>query len=402
MADFSGIGAFGAGALQGYNQGLSNYADLYKLKLAQDAETRAKQAQALQSLIHGSSLAQTNPDVAEQAMNNPEYGLKPEEIGPGVAASRAMAQAEARLNAAIQSGDLSGVLDDPIVGKVIASKPKEYLGAIKDITTRKKVDAILHDPNLTPQQKAASLISAGAQIPQGMLENAYPELGGAKAEATAGGTMRGKLPYAGVLAEAEALGKGKGELVTAGPLSQAKKQGEINADLSPDVTPPGVPIGGTNTGRLAQERETPAQRERRLRGPASNEVGPKDVSAALNRLNTSARNDVTAQLKNVTKDTWVDYTPVEQQQLKDYLVNQRMRALAENDPVAKGRVPEMPRPAVMDKFEQLTKSSWWAKNMPTWLGGGESTPQPQISAPRTLRQPAPSANGGWGKAEVIR
>lgn len=401
MPDFSGIGAFGQGALQGYNQGLSNYAQLDQLARQREAERRAEQARALQSLLHGTQLAQTAPDVAERAMSNPRYGLNPEEIGPGVAASREMMQAEARLNAAIQSGDLSGVLDDPMVGKVIAGKPKEYLGAIKDITSRKRVDAILNGPG-TPQDKARMLMSAGVNIPQGLLETGYPELAGAKAEATAGGTARGQLPYAGPTARAKAAGAAEGALPYAGPTAQARRQGEIKAELGPDVGA-SVPTGGTNVGRIARERETQADRARKLRGPSGTEIGPKDISAALNRVNTAARNDVTAQLKHVGKEAWIDLSMQEQQQVLDYLTNQRARALAANDPVAQGKIPDMPRPDAMNKFEQRAESGgWgdWIKSIFSFNSGESSS----VPAPRTLRTPGPAApaQGGWGKAEVVR
>lgn len=401
MADFSGIGAFGEGALKGYNQGLSNYATIDQIMRAREAEKRATQAQALQTLLQGTQLTAANPDVAESAMNNPAYGLNPAEMGPGIEEARRERAATARLNAAIQSGNLDSVINDPDVGNVIGKNIKVYGPMIKELNDRKMVDQILAGPG-TPQEKTQALLRAGVKVDAGLLNAGYPELKGAEAEATAFGTSKGQLPLAEALSRAKAVGQGQGELVTAGPLSQAKRQGELTADLSPDITPSGVPVGGTNVGRIARERETEADRTRKLRGPASNQVGPKDISASLSRINSAATAAVTKQLSHIPKDTWVNFNQAEQQQIVQYLTNQQALALSENDPVAKGQIKEMPRPAAMDKFEAKAQEGDWWQSFKNFFVGDSTPQQPVSTPPRTLRQPAPAATGGWGKAEVVR
>ena len=404
MPDYTGLGAFGAGALQGYDQSLSRYATLDQMIRQHEAEKRAAQAQALQSLVHGNQLAQTSPDVAEMAAREPDrYGLSPETVGPGVAQARKDMADSARLNQALTNGDLDA-LNDPSVARMIR---KEHLKTINELYLRKKVDAIIADPNLNATEKAQAMLRIGAKPPEGLLNAAYPELGGAQAEARTGGEMRGKLPYAGVLAEAEAIGKGKGELVTAGPLTRAKKEAELGAELSPEPQPE-VPLNTTAAGRLAREKETPAQRERRLRPPAgASQLGPKDISVALKRVGDSARNDVNTQLKTVRKGQWAEFTPEEQRQIHEYLVNQRTIAIAQSDPVlADQQIQELPRPAVMDKFEKSGQDSGW--DITGWLFGGKSEPTKPITPPaqpqmRQIRpnQPTPAA-GGWGRATVVR
>lgn len=405
MADFSGIGAFASGAMQGYDQSLSRYGQLDQIMRARQAEERARQQAALQSLLHGTQLASTNPDIAEAAAGNPAYGLNPQELGPGIEAARRERAATARLTAALQAGNLESVANDPEVGNVLGKNIKVYGPMIKEINDRRIVDRIVNGPG-TPQEKARALLAAGVKTDAGLLTAGYPELKGAEAEATAGGTARGQIPYAGVLEEAKALGRGKGELATAGPLSQAKKTGELTAELSPDITPPGVPLGSTSAGRLAQEKETPAQRAVRTRNaakPVGGELGPKDVSMALNRVRQQARNEV-GQMLTHAKPVFDQLPSGDQQQIIEYYTAVKQQKMAEQDPVLAGqsRMELPPKPDAVVRFEGQAQSSGFGNFLKGLFGfnSGETVP-----APRSLRQSAPAAPasaGGWGRAEVVR
>ena len=396
MADFSGIAAFGEGAVGGYDKALSNYARIAEIARQREAARRAEQAQQLQTLIHGTSLAQTSPDVAEMAAREPErYGLSPETVGPGVTQARAQQAAMARLNRALSSGDLDSIMNDPEAARFITEK---HLPIIKEMQDRKKVDAIMAGPG-TPQEKAQALVRAGVKVDSGMFESGFPELGGAKSEQQALGTARGQLPLAESLAQAKAVGQGRGELVTAGPLSQARKTGEITAELSPDITPAGVPLGGTNVGRIARERETEADRARKLRGPAERGTTPADLSVVLNRNRTQARQEVEQHIKN-TAPVFKTLPPMDQQIILDYYTVVRQNSMLSQDPGWEGR----PLPVVPPKPDAVTKFEAEGQPGPGFFSGlytylmGESTG----TAPRTLRTPASPAAGGWGKAEVVR
>lgn len=399
MADFGGIGAFGSAALEGYDKSLSNYAQIAQIARQREAARRAEQAQQLQNLLHGTELSSKYPGVAEQAALEPDrYGLNPETIGPGVTQARSLQAAQARLNQALANGDLEA-LNDPEVSRLIT---KDHLGVIKEMQDRKKVDAIMAGPG-TPAEKARALVGLGAKVDNSLLEKAYPDYGQSAARATAAGTAEGQLPLKESLAEAEAVGRGRGELQFKGRLTQAGKEGEIRAELGADVGAD-VPPGGTNVGRIARERETDADRTRKLRADGTTPK-PADISVALGRVNTTARNDVAMQLKHVPKGAWRELTMQEQQQVQEYLVNQRARAIAGQDPVVAGRIPEIPRPAAMDKFEGTANEGGYLDSIKRFFMGG-STPTPAVTSasPRTLRTPGPAApvQGGWGKAEVVR
>jgi hypothetical protein len=400
MADFSGIGAFGEGALQGYDKSLSRYATISEIAQRRIAEQRARQAQELQTLLHGTQLSQTNPDVAERAALEPDrYGLSPETVGPGVAQARGDQAAKARLNQALISGDLDA-LNDPAVSRFIT---KDHLGTIQEMQMRRKVDAIIAGPG-TAQEKAQMLMRIGANPPAGLLEAGYPELGGAKAEHTAAGTARGQLPLAESLSRAKAVGQASGELQFAGPLAGAKRSGEIGAELGADPAT-NVPPGGTAIRRLATERETPSDRERKLRGGINIQIGPKDISASQARVQNMARQDVSSQLSQAAKQM-NEFTPAEQAQIREYLIATRARALAEQDPVLQGQqYPEIPRPPIMDTFEgKLQGGDYWQSIKEFFMGAAPAAAT--VAAPRSLRNPSPNApapaNTGWGKSTVVR
>lgn len=398
MADFRGIASFGEGALQGYDKALSNYATISQIAQQRQAEERARQNQALQTLLHGSQLSQTNPEVATMAAQEPDrYGLDPRTIEPGVAQAYSTREAQARLNRALSTGDLEA-LNDPTVSRHITEK---HLPMIQELQMRKKVDAILAGPG-SPQEKAQLLLRAGANPPAGLLEAGYPEFVGSKAEATAAGTARGQLPLAEALAQAKAVGQGRGELQFAGPLAGARKSGELGAELSPDVTPAGTPLGGTSAGRLARERETPADRERKLRAGQGDAIKPTDISNALNRNRNQARALVQAALQRVPKETMAGYEPKSQQEIIDYYTAIKERELAKADPVLAGQYggPEPVRPPIIDEFEKVAEGGGFWQGLKQ-LFMGESTPTAPITqtapAPRSLRQPtqSPQASAGF-------
>lgn len=420
----SGIGGFGAGALEGYDKGLSNYISVNELMQKREAAKRAEQAQALQSLIHGNTLAQTSPDVAERAAANPDkYGVEAGPLQAGAAQSRALQLAEQRLQQALQTGEIDTALQEPGVAHILSQKIDKYGPLVKEIQDRKKTTAIMNGPG-TPQEKARAIVAAGLKVDRPMLEAGYPELAGGVSRATSAGTEQGKAdidlgPAPGVAppvaGEPTPMGDTTGYR-RALFQSQGKDTGEQNAFLRPAPGRPSQTTGGlvaqeraggarmgenisdtVGGGPAAIAKETPAlrdlrnaQAERARRAGATDAPKPADVSTALGRNRSQARAEVDDQIRRIPKEIFAGFKPGEQQDILAYLTAVRMKQLSGQDPVLVGQqFPVPPRPPIMDAFEQRAESGGfgqWLKSL--FLG---SAPAAATAPPAAAPQAAPAA-----------
>jgi hypothetical protein len=277
MADFSGIGAFGEGALKGYDTGLSRYATIEEMRQRRDAAQRAAQAQALQTLIHGAQLATTQPEIAEAAIQNPAYGLEAGPVQAGVARARALQGAAQRFAHAVQTGDFDE--NDMEIGRFVATDPAKYAPLLKEALDKKDLKRIMSDPNMTPQQRAQAIQSRGIKVDLGLLDRAYPGLvGGMEAEKAAGGLRGGMLPGPGgqpLVGETEAAKVGggmRGRMAPAPTLpagqqslaeaeAQAQATGRVTGENVAELSPfPKTDIRQAPARLKAEARETPAQK----------------------------------------------------------------------------------------------------------------------------------------------
>jgi len=294
MADMTGIGAFGAGAIQGYDAGLSRYATIEEMRSRREAEQRAAQAQALQSLIQGTQLAATQPDVAETAIQDPRYGLEAGPMQAGVARARMLQGAGQKFARAVQTGDFDE--NDTEIWQFVLSNPEKYIPMLGEALGKKRLKQILADPNLTPQQRMQAIVSSGAKVDLPSLQAAYPGLvGGVEAERTAGGLRGGMQPGPGgqpLVGEAEAAktsGGLRGRMAPAPTLpvgqqslaeaeaqaqSTGRVMGENVAELSPFPGETTAPIEASAARRKAMARQTPEQAEW-LKGKAQELKTPK-------------------------------------------------------------------------------------------------------------------------------
>lgn len=384
------VGAFGQGWLKGQQQGLSNYAAFADLARRRDADERARQAQALQSLIHGTSLAQTAPDVAERAAQEPDrYGLSPDTVMPGVAQARALREAETRLTQAIAAGDIDTITRDPEVGRVIASKPDKYLPLLKEAIDTKRRNAIMNDPATSDQDKARLLYSSGQKGVD--IGQVFPSIAGEQEYQKTRGGLRGKQGLIGPVTRETEQAKADVNLDYAEPTAAAKAQGEFNVKLGPGK--PGLP-GTTQAGQLAIQNETPAQREYRLSHQPLGELKPTDISQAQNRIRIQARQEVAMGLQHA-KPVFDALPPNQQSEIIDYYTAIRQNQMASQDPVFKGQaLPQVPpKPQSVIEFEGQAQSggfgAWLKSFLPSFLGGDSSTPAVASPEPAPATAPAP-------------
>lgn len=395
------VGAFGQGWIEGQQRGLSNYVNFAHLAMQRDAEDRARQAQALQTLIHGTSLAQTAPDVAERAAQQPDvYGLSPETVGPAAAQTRGLMAARGKLANAISTGNFQGVMDDPMVGQVIKEHPEKWLKEIRDAMDRAERSRLLNDPNIAPEEKARRLFAMNGKDSGVSFTEAYPTVLESTEAAKARGGLRGQQGLIGSVTREKSAAEKDTDLQYSGPIADAKRRGEYSADLAPGQ--PGLP-GSTNAGQLAIQKETPAQREYRTSHNPPGEIKPTDVSNALNRNRVQARQEVGMTLSHA-KPVFDVLPPQQQGEIIEYYTRVKQNQLMSQDPVLANqpREPLPPKPQSVLEFEgQVQKQGWgdWFKGL---FGGGSSTPAATPEAPtesvpaqspptRTLRTPGADA-----------
>jgi len=196
MADYSGIGAFAGGAIQGYDASLSRYATIEDMRRRREAERRAAQQQALQSLISGATLASTHPDVAEVAIAQPDQEMFPAApVQAGVQAARRNLRGAGMFT----SGALADNIDmnDPDVAAYVARNPKEAIPMLQQMRAKKALRTSLGDPAITDAQRQQAyadfrLDAEGKAPEQAMIDRLAPTPVGNLKAVEAAGEIRGK------------------------------------------------------------------------------------------------------------------------------------------------------------------------------------------------------------------
>lgn len=291
MPDYSGIGAFAGGAIEGSDAALSRYATIEDMRRRREQERRIAQSQALQSLIQGATLASQHPDVAESAVNMPDQELLPREpVMAGVGRARTVQGGAAKFARAMQTGDFDE--NDPEIGAFVSTNVKDYGPMLNSALGKKRLLQVMRDPAATPDMKARAMadFSAGEGKPDvAMFDRAYPSVPGALTESNAAGTARGtvqgeaaplppgvdpslsgktRMRREGALAEAEGTIAGQlkpqpllepGQVSGVRALNRDKSMGERTGTNVADLVP--MEPGGDSPERLrALARETPADK----------------------------------------------------------------------------------------------------------------------------------------------
>ena len=398
-----GLGELGLAIGGGMDRGLSRYQSIYDMVLKGQANKRQQQHQALQSLIHGSALAQSNPDVAEAAMNNPDIAeiLPTDAMTAGVKQARTLRAGASAFGTGIANDNID--TNDPNVQALIASDPLKYSEFIKKQNDQRRLRQILNDPNMDPNERMRLMTGMGAlKLDPQTMGMMYPSIPatvkaterGAVMDVESAPQVPGGVPRNLRAHQNEATGtaRGKSDVALENEPYSGMPRGLTEASNTAFGTERGtlragaMPIGGDRKPAdsgfrfKAEALETPADATRKLRTGQTDTTNQQ--SQALNRNRVQARSDVRNQLAHIPKDVWnsVYLKPEtqlqDQQALIDYLTAVRVNALAAQDPMMKHiTLPVPPRPAIMDVFEgKLQSTSWWQSIKNLFSSGGTAAP----------------------------